>query len=309
MAPGGRDTERRAARGVPASRPGVGPRRSTAGPGGLTVPSAGLASASRGIPDGMGPLLAPASAVCCPVARTSPPSPSSAGSAASSPPRPRFSCPPTPYGPSTSCGARCGWSAAAAWTTAGGVPDGLPASAGVALQYIALAQAGASSGLWPVAAGRMAAVLVLLPVAARHPGRLRLPPLRALQALLVGAGAALGLIPYLLAAQRQLPAVAVVLASLYPALPVILGPALLHERLSRMQLAGLVGAALATVLLSLGVRAGGGLFGPGLLSPKSPSSTADRPCGPVPSGCTAWPPARSGFRPRPAARARCSGCP
>ncbi|WP_406121490.1 hypothetical protein OHQ89_05540 [Streptomyces canus] len=30
-----------------------------------------------------------------------------------------------------------------------GVPDGLPASAGVALQYIALAQAGASSGLWP----------------------------------------------------------------------------------------------------------------------------------------------------------------
>ncbi|WP_328979716.1 hypothetical protein [Streptomyces canus] len=36
-----------------------------------------------------------------------------------------------------------------------GVPDGLPASAGVALQYIALAQAGSSSGLWPVAAGRV----------------------------------------------------------------------------------------------------------------------------------------------------------
>ncbi|MFF4056355.1 EamA family transporter [Streptomyces sp. NPDC001668] len=134
----------------------------------------------------------------------------------------------------------------------GGVPAGLLASAGVALQYIALAQAGASSGLWPVAAGRVAAVLVLLPAAARHPRRLGLPPVRALQAVLVGAGAALGLILYLLAAQRQLLAVAVVLASLYPALPVILGLALLHERLSRRQVAGLVGAGLATVLLSLG---------------------------------------------------------
>ncbi|MFJ8778114.1 EamA family transporter [Streptomyces sp. NPDC102476] len=134
----------------------------------------------------------------------------------------------------------------------GGVPDGLLASAGVALQYIALAQAGASSGLWPVAAGRMAAVLVLLPAAARHPRRLRLPPVRAVQAVLVGAGAALGLILYLLAAQRQLLAVAVVLASLYPALPVILGLALLHERLGRKQVVGLLGAGVATVLLSLG---------------------------------------------------------
>ncbi|WP_406223263.1 EamA family transporter [Streptomyces canus] len=133
-----------------------------------------------------------------------------------------------------------------------GVPDGLPASAGVALQYIALAQAGASSGLWPVAAGRVAAVLVLLPAAARNPRRLRLTPVRTLQAVLVGAGAALGLILYLLAAQRQLLAVAVVLASLYPALPVILGPALLHERLSRKQVVGLARAGVATVLLSLG---------------------------------------------------------
>jgi drug/metabolite transporter (DMT)-like permease len=75
---------------------------------------------------------------------------------------------------------------------------------------------------------------------------------RAVQALLVGAGAALKLILYLLAVQRQLLAVAVVLASLYPALPVILGLALLDERLSRQQLLGLMGAGVATVLLSLG---------------------------------------------------------
>ncbi|MEU6351396.1 EamA family transporter [Streptomyces sp. NPDC047072] len=134
----------------------------------------------------------------------------------------------------------------------GGVPDGLLASAGVAVQYIALAQAGAASGVWPVAAGRLAAVLVLLPTAVRHRRRLRLPPARCLQSALVGAGAALGLVLYLLAAQRQLLAVTVVLASLYPALPVILGLTLLHERLTRKQLTGLTAAAAATILLSLG---------------------------------------------------------
>ncbi len=132
------------------------------------------------------------------------------------------------------------------------MPDGLLAGAGVAVQYIALAQASASSGLWPVAAGRIAAVLVLLPSAVRHAGRLRIPPALCAQSLLVGAGAALGLILYLLAAQRQLLAVAVVLASLYPALPVVLGLALLHEKVTRRQTAGLLGAAAATVLLTLG---------------------------------------------------------
>ncbi|MFF7945931.1 multidrug DMT transporter permease [Streptomyces griseorubiginosus] len=132
----------------------------------------------------------------------------------------------------------------------GGVPDGLLASAGVALQYIALAQAGAAGGLWPKVAGRVAAGLVVLPAAVRHPRRLLLPPVRGVQALLVGAGAALGLILYLLAAQRQL--LAVVFASLYPALPVILGLALLDERLSRQQILGLMGAGVATVLPSLG---------------------------------------------------------
>lgn len=106
--------------------------------------------------------------------------------------------------------------------------------------------------LWPVAAGRVAAVLVLLPDAARHARRLKLPPVRCVRAVLIGAGAALGLVLYLRAAQRQLLAVAVVLASLYPALPVVLGLALLHERISRRQAVGLLGAGIATVLLTLG---------------------------------------------------------
>ncbi|MFF2432132.1 multidrug DMT transporter permease [Streptomyces mirabilis] len=134
-------------------------------------------------------------------------------------------------------------------TTGRGAQDGLLASVGVAVQYLALAQAGPSSGLWPVAAGRLDAVAVLLPTAVRHSP---LPPMRSAQALLTGAGAALALSLYLLATQRQMLAVAVVLASLYPALPVVLGLAVLHERVDRSQAVGLLGAAVATVLLALG---------------------------------------------------------
>lgn len=120
---------------------------------------------------------------------------------------------------------------------------------GVAIQYLVLAQAGRSSGLWPVAAGRLAAVIVLVPAAQRHQ---RLPAIRSVQAILTGAGAAPALVLYLLATQRQMLAVAVVLPSLYRALPVVLGLTVLHEQVDRRQVAGLLGAAAATVLFALG---------------------------------------------------------
>lgn len=59
------------------------------------------------------------------------------------------------------------------------------------------------------------------------------------------------LIPYLLADQRQLSAIAVVLASRYPALPVVLGFVLQREPLTARRVIRLTGAA-ATVLLTLG---------------------------------------------------------
>ncbi|TDC22937.1 DMT family transporter [Streptomyces sp. 8K308] len=130
--------------------------------------------------------------------------------------------------------------------------DGLIASLGVAVQYIGLAQADPASGVWAVAAGRVAAVLILLPSAARHARRFRLPALPLAQAVLIGAGAASGLILYLWATQRQMLAIAVVLASLYPAIPTVLGFALLGERATRPQTTGLVGATAAVILLTLG---------------------------------------------------------
>ncbi|MGW0845290.1 EamA family transporter [Streptomyces sp. NPDC002787] len=135
---------------------------------------------------------------------------------------------------------------------AGAARDGLLASLGVAVQYLGLAQAGAESGVWPVVAGRAAAVALLLPGLRRHAGRFRQLPRAWARAALIGAGAALALILYLWAAQRQMLSVVVVLASLYPAVPTALGLTVLHERVTARQTAGLVGAALAIVLLTLG---------------------------------------------------------
>ncbi|MEU9209743.1 EamA family transporter [Streptomyces sp. NPDC048415] len=130
--------------------------------------------------------------------------------------------------------------------------DGLIASLGVAVQYIGLAQSDPVSGLWPVAAGRLAAVILLVPSAWRHARRFRQPWPLQVQAVLIGAGAAFALILYLRAAQQQMLAIAVVLASLYPAIPTVLGLAMLRETVTRAQLAGLVSAAAAVILLSLG---------------------------------------------------------
>ncbi|MFF9456880.1 EamA family transporter [Streptomyces flaveolus] len=130
--------------------------------------------------------------------------------------------------------------------------DGLVASLGVAVQYIGLAQADPASGLWPVAAGRVAAVLLLLPATWRHTSEFRRSAGSWGRAVLIGAGAALGLILYLWATRLQILAVAVVLASLYPAVPTVLGLAVLRERVTRAQATGLVGSAAAVILLSLG---------------------------------------------------------
>jgi drug/metabolite transporter (DMT)-like permease len=127
----------------------------------------------------------------------------------------------------------------------GGLGDALVASVGFAVQYLALAQAG--GGLWPVVAGRLAAALVVLPMA-RH----RIPVRIGLGGACCGILAASALVCYLLATRQALDTIAVVLSSLYPAIPVLLGITLLRERLSRWQTGGLVAAAAAVVLLAVG---------------------------------------------------------
>ncbi|XRQ12529.1 EamA family transporter [Actinomadura welshii] len=142
--------------------------------------------------------------------------------------------------------------------------NGLVASCGIGVQYLALAQAGDEAGIWPVAAGRVAAVLALAPMIApvlapvpvsgsrEQPPERRSPPGAVLLwATLHGTLAAAALVLYLLATREQLVVIAVVLSSLYPVVPVLFGVTALRERLSAAQCAGLVGAGGAVVLLTL----------------------------------------------------------
>lgn len=135
--------------------------------------------------------------------------------------------------------------------TATGAGDGLIAGAGFALQFIALAQADASAGMWPLVAGRVASVLTLLPLIVRRPGRLRMPSGLAVSCLVVGALGTTALALYTLATREQLMSLVVVLTALYPAIPVLLGVTVLRERLARAQGVGLACAAAAIVLISL----------------------------------------------------------
>ncbi|MGW7271726.1 EamA family transporter [Streptomyces sp. NPDC054864] len=128
--------------------------------------------------------------------------------------------------------------------------DGLIAGCGIALQYLALAQAG--GGIWAVAAGRLAAVIALLPLAVSVRRRPRAAKWHMAGAVATGMTAALALILYSQAVQQQLTVIAVALSSFYPAIPVLLGITLLRERLGRTQVTGLVTAGVAIALLALG---------------------------------------------------------
>lgn len=128
--------------------------------------------------------------------------------------------------------------------------DGVVASGGIALQYIALAQASPLVGIWPVTAGRLAAALAILPLIGWATGGLTSLSRRVFTgAAVTGGCAALALVAYLLATRTQLVSIAVVLSSLYPAIPVLLGCTVLRERLTRLQAAGLAGSAVAVALL------------------------------------------------------------
>ncbi|RSM57412.1 multidrug DMT transporter permease [Amycolatopsis sp. WAC 01376] len=129
-----------------------------------------------------------------------------------------------------------------------GAVDGLIAGAGFALQNIGLGQVDPSAGLWPIVASRVISTLALLPMTRSGPPGLR--PKLVLPAVFTGVLGATAIVLYTLATQRQLLAIAVVLSSLYPAIPVLLGIAVLKERLARPQVVGLFGAAAAVVLLA-----------------------------------------------------------
>ncbi len=134
-----------------------------------------------------------------------------------------------------------------------GIRDGLLAGASFGLLFVALGQVPESAGLWPTALGQVVAVVViglgvlLVKAPVRNTERAV-----AMVAFGVGLCAALATVLYQLAARSQLVSLAAVVTSLYPALTVTLAAIVLHERVNRVQAAGLGLAAAAVTLVAVG---------------------------------------------------------
>ncbi|GHG33077.1 MULTISPECIES: DMT family transporter [Amycolatopsis] len=136
--------------------------------------------------------------------------------------------------------------------TAAGIPDAFVAGLGFAVQFVALSRIPAEAGFWPVVLSRAVSVAAVAGLVAATRTPWRLPARLCAPAAFAGVCGSAAIVLYLLAAQQQLLAVATVLAALYPAVPVLLALVFLRERLSRAQVAGLLGAGAAIALVSLG---------------------------------------------------------
>jgi drug/metabolite transporter (DMT)-like permease len=129
----------------------------------------------------------------------------------------------------------------------------LTAGALFGLFYVAFSRVSEDAGLWPVAIERTASTVAFIPLVLlvtsgplTGAGRL-LRPVALIAVLEIAAT-----VPLLLALQRGPVAIASVVASLYPVTTVLLAGLVLHERLSRLQYAGVVCALASVALVSSG---------------------------------------------------------
>lgn len=134
-----------------------------------------------------------------------------------------------------------------------GVAYGALAGLGFALLFIALDQAGTRAGAWPLIPSQAVAVLLVAPFAWSAVAKGGRPSRRAV-ALTVAGGILGGLanILFLAATGRGQLAIVAVMTALYPSVTIVLARFGLGERWSRVQGAGLLTAAAAIVLVTVG---------------------------------------------------------
>jgi len=119
----------------------------------------------------------------------------------------------------------------------------------IGLFFVALARTSSAAGLWPLVVARFVSVVLFSVIALLASQSLRLPPGIRLTVVCGGTLDMLANLLYLVASRMGPLSVVVTLASLYPASTVLLARVVLHERLSRRQLIGIVCAMVAVTLI------------------------------------------------------------
>lgn len=126
------------------------------------------------------------------------------------------------------------------------------AGVGFAIFYLALDATSPEAGIWPLVYARLASVPATLLVARLSTGGVAMPAAPRRAALTAGILEMLANVLALLAFQRGPLVVATIMSSFYPLSTVLLARLVLHERLRRLQLAGLVLGVAAIPLIALG---------------------------------------------------------
>jgi len=128
---------------------------------------------------------------------------------------------------------------------------GTLAGAAFGLYGVFLSQAGDQAGLWPLVGSRLASIPLVGALALARNRPLVAAGGARLWAIATGIADMAANVLFLLAIQRGLLSLVVVITSLYPAVTVALARGVLHEEVARRQYAGLVLAGSGIVLISL----------------------------------------------------------
>ncbi len=135
---------------------------------------------------------------------------------------------------------------------AAGVWPGLGSGIGFGGLYLALDRADPGSGAWPVIAAQVAIVIAVAAVVLLRGQRIAIPWRSVPGVAAAGVATAVATASFVFAARAGFVSIAAVLASLSPAVTVLLARWLLQEGLRAHQLVGLVGAGVALVLIGIG---------------------------------------------------------
>ncbi len=141
---------------------------------------------------------------------------------------------------------------ATGWMGSRGLPEAMVAGVGFGAFFIFLANTSPSSGVWPLVGARLGSLALVWLLLVALPGTVSIRT--ETTPLIVGAGL-LDIVAnalYLYAARGGLLTIVAVLASLYPAVTVLLARVVLRERLSRSQVGGVLLAVAGIGLMAAG---------------------------------------------------------